>query len=101
MGQKQRSIDATKKDAQDGLKQEECASGMGQMSRINESHAAEKGAKIKLKLEECAGGMGQMQWPDDAIKKDAQSLLREEECAEGMELRSSIENYAERKDARI
>ena len=52
---------------------------MGQ--RSNASDAAVKDAQVLLKREECALDMGQRENVNDVASKDAQVLLRSEECA--------------------
>ncbi len=52
--------------------------------------------KINLKMEECALSMGQKS--NNAVVKDAQTMLSKEECAKGMEQRG---NGAATKDAPI
>ena len=44
-----------------------------------DTNAVWMGAQIKFRKEECARGMGQM--PNDAAKRDAQIMFREEGCA--------------------
>ena len=65
--------------ATSGLKEEECASSMGQKS--HDQDAARKDAKIKFKKEECASSMGRRDGSNHAPRKDAQMKLKEEEFA--------------------
>jgi len=64
------------KDAQDMLKEEECALGMGQNGQRR--NAALEDAHAMLREEECAYGMGHTS--NYVAVKDAQVMLKEEEC---------------------
>ena len=71
----QRPNDAGRKDAQIKLRKEECAKGMGQRSK----YARRKDARIKFKRQECASSMGQRSNANYAAKKDAQTMVSEED----------------------
>ena len=69
---------------------------MGQ--RSNDTYVAVKDAQTNLRKEECALGMEQSS--NDAVVKDVQSLLTKEECAFDMGQRSRS-NVAASKGAQI
>ena len=47
-------------------------------------NATQKDAQIMLKMEECASSMGLRSNENDVARKDAQIKLKEEDCASGM-----------------